>query len=245
LQSRALRQNCSHDVASAQLRVHAWTRNRGDAPMTRPLAILGGTFDPVHNAHLRVAWEAAEMLDAEVRLIPANVPPHRDQPIATAHERAAILRAALAGQDRLALDEREVGRDGPSWTIDTLIELREEIGAERPLVLLIGADAFLGLPSWHRWGELFDYAHIGVLTRPGHEIATLPTELRIKVASRRASDPNAIATTPAGRVFAMPVTPLEISGTLIRDVLAAGGEPRYLLPDAVIEDPQLLAPYRS
>jgi nicotinate-nucleotide adenylyltransferase len=199
----------------------------------------------VHNAHLRVAWEAAELLDAEVRLIPANVPPHRDPPVANARERAAILRAALVGQDRLVLDEREIDREGPSWTIDTLIELREEIGTERPLVLLIGADAFLGLPSWHRWGELFDYAHIGVLTRPGHEIATLPTELRIKVASRRCNDAAALAQAPAGRVLPMPVTPLEISATLIRDVLAAGGEPRYLLPDAVIEDPQLLAPYRS
>jgi nicotinate-nucleotide adenylyltransferase len=213
--------------------------------MTRPLAILGGTFDPVHNAHLRVAWEASEQLDAEVRLIPANVPPHRDQPIASARERAAILRAALRGQDRLAIDERELGREGPSWTIDTLIELRDEIGLERPLVLLVGADAFLGLPSWHRWGELFDYAHIGVLTRPGHEIATLPTELRIKVASRRASDPNALLASPCGRVLPMPVTPLEISATEVRAVLAAGGEPRYLLPDAVLEDPRLLAPYRA
>jgi len=213
--------------------------------MTRPLAILGGTFDPVHNAHLRVAWEASEQLDAEVRLIPANVPPHRGQPIANARERAAILRAALRGQDRLAIDERELGREGPSWTIDTLIELRDEIGPERPLVLLVGADAFLGLPSWHRWGELFDYAHIGVLTRPGHEIATLPTELRIKVASRRASDPNALLASPCGRVLPMPVTPLEISATEVRAVLAAGGEPRYLMPDAVLEDPRLLAPYRA
>ena len=212
--------------------------------MMQPLAILGGTFDPVHNAHLRVAWEAAERLDAEVRLIPANVPPHRDQPVASARERAAILRAALAGQDRLVLDERELGREGPSWTIDTLIELRDEIGEERPLVLLVGADAFLGLPSWHRWGEMFDYAHIGVLTRPGHEIATLPTELRIKVASRRTNDPAALRETPSGRVLPMPVTPLEISATWIRDVLAAGGEPRYLMPDSVIEDPHLLAPYR-
>ena len=212
--------------------------------MSRPLAIFGGTFDPVHNAHLRVAWESAELLDAEVRLIPASVPPHREQPVASAHERVAILRAALIGQDRLVLDERELNREGPSWTIDTLIELRDEIGAERPLVLLVGADAFLGLPSWHRWSELFDYAHIGVLTRPGHEIATLPTELRIRIASRRCADAAALALTPAGRVLQMPVTPLEISATQIRDVLAADGEPRYLLPDAVIEDPQLLAPYR-
>jgi len=212
--------------------------------MTRALAILGGTFDPVHNAHLRVAWEASELLDAEVRLIPANVPPHRDQPVASARERAAILRAALRGQDRLVLDERELKRDGPSWTIDTLVELREEIGPQRPLILLVGADAFLGLPTWHRWGELFDYAHVGVLTRPGREITTLPTELRIKVASRRCTDAAALTQTPAGRVLPMPVTPLEISATMLRDLLAAGGEPRYLLPDAVIDEPRLLAPYR-
>jgi nicotinate-nucleotide adenylyltransferase len=211
----------------------------------RPLAIFGGTFDPVHNAHLRVAWEASEQIDAEVRLVPANVPPHRDPPIASGSERAAILRAALAGQDRLVLDERELRREGPSWTIDTLIELRDEIGDERPLVLLVGADAFLGLPSWHRWGELFDYAHIGVLTRPGHEIGTLPTELRIKIASRRCNDAAALAQTPAGRVLTLPVTPLEISATLIRDVLASGSEPRYLMPDGVLADPALLAPYRG
>lgn len=213
--------------------------------MTRPLAILGGTFDPVHDAHLRVAWEASEALDAEVRLIPSNVPPHRDPPIASARERAAILRAALRGQDRLVLDERELRRDGPSWTIDTLIELRDEIGPERPLVLLVGADAFLGLPTWHRWSELFDYAHIGVLTRPRRDISTLPTELRIKVASRRTSDPHALIGTPCGRVLGMPVTPLEISATQIREVLAAGSEPRYLMPDAVLDDPNLLAPYRK
>lgn len=212
--------------------------------MSRPLAILGGTFDPVHNAHLRVAWEAAELLDAEVRMVPANVPPHRDQPVASARERAAILRAALLGQDRLVLDERELDREGPSWTIDTLIDLRNEIGDERPLVLLIGADAFLGLPTWHRWGELFDHAHIGVLTRPGHEIASLPTELRIKVASRRCADALALTQTPSGRVLQMPVTPLEISATYVRELLAAGAEPRYLMPDAVIENPSLLAPYR-
>ncbi|HKE47145.1 MAG TPA: nicotinate-nucleotide adenylyltransferase [Rhodanobacteraceae bacterium] len=213
--------------------------------MDRPLAIFGGTFDPVHNAHLRVAWEAAERLDAEVRLVPANVPPHRDQPIASARERTAILRAALTGQDRLVLDDRELRREGPSYTIDTLAELRAEIGDARPLILLLGADAFLGLPSWHRWGELFDYAHIAALTRPGHEIGTLPTELRIKIASRRTSDLAALTETPAGRVMPMPVTPLEISATLVREVLAAGGEPRYLMPDAVIEDPRLLAPYRG
>src|SRR6185312_1151077 len=120
----------------------------------RPLAILGGTFDPVHLGHLRAAWEAAEALDAEVRLVPAHVPPHRSAPVASAPQRVAILRAALAGQDRLKLDTRELDRDGPSYTYDTLAGLRPEIGA-RPLVLLIGSDAFAALPTWHRWRELF------------------------------------------------------------------------------------------
>jgi nicotinate-nucleotide adenylyltransferase len=210
----------------------------------RPLAILGGTFDPIHNAHLRVAWEAAEFLDADVRLLPASVPPHREQPVADAGERAACVRVALAGQKRLVLDSRELGRDGPSYTFDTLVELREEIGAERALVLLVGADAFAGLPTWHRWRELFDFAHVGVLTRPGHD-GVLPTELRTKIASRRCPNAAALRESPAGRVLPIPVTPLEISATQVRDLLAEGRDPRYLIPEALFADPRLLAAYRT
>lgn len=210
----------------------------------RPLAIFGGTFDPIHNAHLRVAWEAGECLDADVRLLPASVPPHRDQPLASAEQRAALVRAALAGQDRLTLDTRELRREGASYTVDTLTELRAEIGVERPLVLLVGADAFAGLPQWHRWRELFDLAHIGVLTRPGHG-GTLPTELRTKIASRRCSDVRAIHESAAGRVLEIPVTPLEISATEVRRLLANGREPRWLVPDALFVDPALLSPYRN
>ncbi len=210
----------------------------------RPLALFGGTFDPIHNAHLRVAWEAAEFLDAEVRLVPANVPPHRDQPVAGATQRAGLVRAALAGQDRLTLDMRELRREGPSYTVDTLLELRAELGEERSLVLLVGADAFAGLPQWHRWKELFELAHIGVLTRPGHN-GTLPTELRTKIASRRCTETRFVRETPAGRVIAIPVTPLDISATQVRALLADGREPRYLMPDALFADPALLAPYRG
>lgn len=211
---------------------------------TRPLALLGGTFDPIHNAHLRVAWEAAEFLDADVRLLPANVPPHREQPVASAERRTALVRAALAGQERLALDARELRREGPSYTVDTLLELRAEIGEQPSLVLLVGADAFAGLPEWHRWKELFELAHIGVLTRPGHN-GVLPTELRTKIASRRCSETRFVREAPAGRVIAIPVTPLDISATQVRALLAAGREPRYLMPDALFADPALLAPYRG
>ncbi|AGG88292.1 nicotinate-nucleotide adenylyltransferase [Rhodanobacter denitrificans] len=209
----------------------------------RPLAIFGGTFDPVHLGHLSVAWEAAELLDAEVRLLPVSVPPHRAPPIATAAQRVAILRAALQGQSRLTLDTRELDRPGPSYTIDTLHELRAEQG-ERPLVLLLGADAFAGLASWHRWRELFAATHIGVLSRPGVATA-LPDALEREVAGRRIADAAELRAWPAGKVIELTVTPLEISATRIRELLAAGRDPRYLLPAGLFDDPALLAPYRN
>ena len=212
--------------------------------MTRPLAILGGTFDPVHLGHLRVAWEAAVHLDAEVRLMPASVPPHRAQPVATAAQRVAILEAALAGQSRIGLDLRELARTGPSYTIDTLIELRNEIGAQRPLVLLVGTDAWAGLPTWHRWRELFDHAHVGVLARGGVHVAE-PDPLAAESVARRTADPADIAASPAGRVIELAVSALAISATRIRTLIATGDEPRWLVPDAVLADTALLAPYRA
>ena len=208
----------------------------------KPLAIFGGTFDPVHLGHLSVAWEASELLDAEVRLMPASVPPHRAPPMASAVQRVAMLRAALQGQSRLTLDTLELERNGPSYTIDTLIELRAEQG-ERPLVLLIGADAFAGLPGWHRWRELFEVAHIGVLSRPGVE-AELSDELQQVIANRRVENAAALRNTVAGKLIELAVTPLEISATRIRELLAAGRDPRYLLPAGLFDDDQLLAPYR-
>ncbi|HEV2679437.1 MAG TPA: nicotinate-nucleotide adenylyltransferase [Rhodanobacter sp.] len=208
----------------------------------KPLAIFGGTFDPVHLGHLSVAWEASELLDAEVRLMPASVPPHRPPPSATAQQRVAMLHAALQGQSRLTLDTRELERSGPSYTIDTLIELRAEQDG-RPLVLLIGADAFAGLPSWHRWRELFEVAHIGVLSRPGVE-AVLPDELLQMTAGCHVDDAAPLRDVPAGKLIELAVTPLEISATRIRELLAAGRDPRYLLPAGLFDDTQLLAPYR-
>ena len=208
----------------------------------KPLAIFGGTFDPVHLGHLSVAWEAAELLDAEVRLMPASVPPHRPPPIASPQQRMAMLHAALQGQSRLTLDTRELERSGPSYTIDTLLELRTEQGG-RPLVLLLGADAFAGLPGWHRWRELFEVAHIGVLSRPGVE-AEFPDELQRVIANRRVEHASALRHTIAGKLIELAVTPLEISATRIRELLVEGRDPRYLLPAGLFDDPELLAPYR-
>ena len=208
----------------------------------KPLAIFGGTFDPVHLGHLCVAWEAAELLDAEVLMMPAGLPPHRPEPIASAAQRLAMLQVALRGQSRLIPDARELARGGASYTVDTLADLRAEQG-DRPLVLLLGADAFAGLPDWHEWRRLFELAHIGVLSRPG-ERAPLPEALQREIAARRVGDATVLRSLPAGCVVELAVTPLEISATRIRQLLAAGREPRYLLPAGLFDSAELLLPYR-
>lgn len=212
--------------------------------MSWPIVILGGTFDPVHIGHLRVALEASEALAAPVRLMPAHVPPHRPAPLASAAQRVAMLRAALAGQDRLQLDTRELDRREPSYTVDTLRGMRAEFGPAASLILLLGADAFAGLPTWHRWRELFDLAHITVMTRPGHD-AHLPADLATEVASRRTGSVADLRLAPCGKVLDLPVTPLEISASAVRAVLAAGRDPRWLVPDALLASPELLAAYRD
>jgi nicotinate-nucleotide adenylyltransferase len=203
----------------------------------RPLALLGGTFDPIHNGHLRAAWEAAEQLDAEVYLLPANVPPHRPQPVLDADQRVALLRLALAGQQRLRLDTRELERAGPSYTVDTLRELRAEQGPQRPIVLLLGVDAFAGLPSWNRWLQLFDLAHIAVLARPGHA-RDYAVPLQEQCANRNCSISADWRDRPAGNVLFVDVSELEISATAIRRQLAQGQEPRFLMPEAVLAEIQ-------
>jgi nicotinate-nucleotide adenylyltransferase len=208
----------------------------------KPLAIFGGTFDPVHLGHLCVAWEASELLDADVLMMPSGIPPHRPPPIASAEKRVAMLKVALRDQSRLILDTRELARSGPSYTVDTMTELRREQG-DRPLILLLGADAFAGLPGWHGWQKLFELAHIGVLSRPGEQ-ALFPQALMDVTDGRWVKSAAGLAAQPSGRLIALSVTPLEISATRIRELLAAGREPRYQLPSGLFDDVGLLAPYR-
>ncbi len=207
------------------------------------IALLGGTFDPLHLGHLRAAWEASERLDCPVHLVPAREPPHRGKPQATADERAAIIRAALAGQSRLELDTRELQRDAPSWTADTLRDVRRDFERDEPIVWLVGADAVAGLPHWHRWRDLLQTAHIGVLARPGYTLS-LPDELLEAFPDCPASTVDELHAAPHGRVLLLEITSLDISASRVRQLLASGHEPRYLLPDAVFREPALLAPYR-
>jgi nicotinate-nucleotide adenylyltransferase len=137
----------------------------------RPLLVCyGGTFDPVHNGHLAVARAARDALDARVALIPAHDPPHKGPTRADATQRAAMLDLAIAGEPGLSVDRRELLRAGPSYSFDTLGELRAELGGRAPIAWLIGADSLLQLHTWHRWRELFDRAHIVAVQRPGSEV---------------------------------------------------------------------------
>jgi nicotinate-nucleotide adenylyltransferase len=202
----------------------------------RAIGLFGGTFDPVHHGHLRVALDALEGLDlAEVRLLPCRQPPHRPPPHASASQRRRLLESAVAGEPRLHVDARELERPGPSYTVDTLAALRAELGPVQPLVLLVGGDAFHGLPSWHRWREFIDLAHIAVLQRPGHG-TDLPLELEQLVAQRRTSQPEDLQHAAAGRVLFWRVTQLEISASHIRALVAAGRSIRYLVPAAVLDE---------
>ncbi len=199
----------------------------------QPIGVLGGTFDPVHFGHLRSALEVREALGlAQLRLIPCRLPPHRDPPVASAAQRLAMLEAAIAGEPGLHVDRRELDRPPPSYTVDTLRSLRTEFGAQAPLCLLLGQDAFRGVPAWHRWELLIELAHFIVLERP-QPPERWPPEVEALLEGRRAADPKRLAECPAGLVLCHRVTQLDISATRIRDLVASGSSPRYLLPDAV------------
>ncbi|MDS4027033.1 MAG: nicotinate-nucleotide adenylyltransferase [Candidatus Contendobacter sp.] len=210
-----------------------------------PIGILGGTFDPIHYGHLRPALELLQALElAEIRFVPCRIPAHRGTPSVMADQRLALVRLATAGQSSFVADDRELRREGPSYMFDTLASLREDVGDEAPLVLIVGTDAFRDLHTWHRWRELTDLAHLVVMQRPG-AAHSLPPALAEFVISRVVHDPAALRQQPAGGILFQPVTQLDISATQIRALLARGQSPRYLLPDAVLACIHDRALYRS
>jgi len=200
----------------------------------RKIGIFGGTFDPIHYGHLRPALEILDALSLDTMLfIPAGQPPHRRAPRASAELRLAMVKAAVQGAGRFEVDDRELKRSGPSYMVDTLIELKQE-HRDSALVLVLGTDAFLGLPGWERWREIFDHAHVAVAHRPGWWLQA-EGELASLLAERFDADPRHALGRSAGSILLRPVTQLEISSTRIREEAAAGRELRYLVPDAVRE----------
>ncbi|MDO8938074.1 MAG: nicotinate-nucleotide adenylyltransferase [Methylicorpusculum sp.] len=195
------------------------------------LGVYGGTFDPVHFGHLRTALEVKELFKLdEIRLIPCFIPAHRDEPSVAADMRVRMLELALAGQSGMTVDTREIDRGGSSYMVDTLASLRETLAADRPLLLFIGSDAFEHLCQWYRWQALFDYAHVVVMTRPGSGYAELNEVLK----QRYTDSIQKLKDTACGSLFFQRVTLLDISATAIRQMVAEGRNPGFLLPDAVI-----------
>jgi len=211
----------------------------------RPIGVFGGTFDPIHHGHLRPALELLEALNlAEIRFIPCRIPVHRDTPAITAEQRLELVRLATVGQAGFVADDRELRRSGPSYMVDTLASLREEVGATVSLCLIVGSDAFRGLATWRRWRELTDLAHLVVMQRPGAS-PTFPSELEAFVAPRFVADPLDLSKQSAGSILLQPVTQLAISATQVRTLLARGQSVRYLLPETVLAYIHDHALYRS
>jgi len=197
----------------------------------QPIGILGGTFDPIHYGHLRPADQVRRVVHlGEVRLVPANQPPHRAAPQVSAAHRLRMAELAVAEFPGFVVDGRELKRPGPSYTVDTLRSLRAEFGAQ-PLCLLLGADAFRDLETWHEWPELPELAHLLVMQRPGYAMKAWPAWAQ----ARRHDDPGALTTRPAGFVHFVGVTPVDVSATRVRERLRRGESIADDVPAPVID----------
>jgi nicotinate-nucleotide adenylyltransferase len=209
-----------------------------------PIGIFGGTFDPIHFGHLRTAFELLQVLRlSEVRFLPAGNPPHRESTVASPELRLQMVRAATQDQPGFVVDDREIRREGLSYSVDTMRTFRADF-PERSLCLIVGMDAFLGLPKWHQWRELLELVHVAVAHRPGWRAPT-SGPLGELLVDRGTGSIDDLHQAVAGRIFIHAGTQLEISSTEFRKLVAAGRDPRYLMPDAVRDIIQETGCYRS
>jgi nicotinate-nucleotide adenylyltransferase len=196
------------------------------------IGILGGTFDPVHCGHLRMGIELGEAFQlAKVHIIPCYQPVHRDEPSATPEQRFAMVKSAVAAESTFIADDREIRRQGPSYMIDTLLEMRAEFPTT-PLCLLVGVDAFLNFHRWHQWQAILDLCHLIVAHRPQYQMPQTG-EIADLLHDRLQQDTAFVHQTQAGGILLRPITALEISASEIRKQIAMRRNPRYLLPDPV------------
>ncbi|QKJ86362.1 nicotinate-nucleotide adenylyltransferase [Paramixta manurensis] len=203
---------------------------------TSPLhALLGGTFDPIHFGHLRPVEALASQVGLQqVTLLPNNVPPHRPQPEASPAQRVEMVKLAVTGQPLFNLDQRELQRQTPSYTIETLEDLREERGEQQPLAFIIGQDSLLSLHKWHRWQALLDVCHLLVCKRPGYSAQMETAALQRWLDTHLAADISSLHRQPAGLIWLADTPQVEVSATEIRRRLHLGLSCEDLLPAAVI-----------
>lgn len=195
---------------------------------------MGGTFDPIHNGHLRTALEIRQLLQVEqLHLIPCYVPVHRDEPGRTPEQRLKMVQLAVESEPGLVVDDREVKSQEPSYTLDTLRALRAELGPEQSIIMVVGVDSFITLPQWHGWEQLLDFGHILVVRRPGWELILGP-QLTPWV-EKHHGELNQLLLSPKGKVSFYQLTPLGISATQIRELIETNQSPRYLMPDQVLD----------
>jgi len=200
------------------------------------ILVYGGTFDPVHNGHLAIARVARDYLGCPVRLMPAAVPPHRPTPVAGFDDRLRMLELAVADEPGFSVDRRELEQEGPSYTVQTLRQLRLETGSQTPLALLLGADSFLGLPQWREWRALPGLAHLVVAERAESILdVALPDTLAEVMAGRWADHPGELQQTPAGRVLRLRQPLAPVSASEIRQRLADRTYRDEGLPPAVAD----------
>jgi len=203
------------------------------------IGLFGGTFDPIHFGHLRLATEVAEVFRLEkVVFIPAGLPYHRGRDAhATGEQRLTMVKLATQRDARFDVDDRELRRSGETYTYDTLSEIRKERGQSTPLVFLAGSDAFAKIDTWSRWTELFDLAHFAVAIRAGDEqwFSRGPGAFPKEAWPRITLNLRELLAAPAGKIMTFSMTPLAISSTTVRTLAAEGASIRYLVPDAIWE----------
>jgi len=212
--------------------------------VAKRIGLYGGTFDPIHLAHLQAALEAAEQakLD-EVRLLPCAHPAHRSAPAASAVHRLAMLQRAIAGEPKLIADDRELRRDKPSYSIDTIEAIRREIAEDDCLFWLMGEDAFYGLPNWHRFADILKQCHLLVWQRP-HNPQPMPEVVRELLKQRAVTYP-AELDEGSGKIAFIKPTAFALSATQIRTRLAERRSVRYLLPTPVLDYIEMHGLYRA
>lgn len=203
------------------------------------IGILGGTFNPIHFGHLRMGEELAESLHLkEVRFIPSANPPHKTAPSVAAEHRAAMVQLAINDNPKFKFDDRELHRTGASYTIDTLLSLRDELGTHTSILLFMGNDAFTKFNTWHRWQEILTQCHICLVARPYNALQkpeNLSKLLESYLQQHYTENAEDLLTESCGLITMQKTTALDISSTAIRDALHHQHSARYLVPDGVLE----------